>query len=259
MANYLIQGSTLTGIADAIRSKTSGSSPILTENMASAIMGISGGSSDAPFSQPYTQTKIVDNSTLAQTFTFSEDYHNYQMLKVVIYNSSQNVYETQFLLPEGIDKAFEYSSGKFCVNQHTPTYSNQYASYVIQGNNLTWKRNANRNVNIYEIYGITFSATLTLDVIYSRDEAVSNSTVTPTPPTGKTFWDYDAIMYMYCSTDNNVTSFAKFWITKPAFSLYGNEGYSVMLYKYNSQAMILFTPTSLGTFPYFYVVGLKFT
>ena len=40
MAEYLIQGETLTGIADAIRSKTGGTDPIAPEDMATRIAGI---------------------------------------------------------------------------------------------------------------------------------------------------------------------------------------------------------------------------
>ena len=43
MAEYLIQDSTLTEIADAIREKTGSTSSIRTENMASMIRGISSG------------------------------------------------------------------------------------------------------------------------------------------------------------------------------------------------------------------------
>ena len=42
MAEYLIQDTTLTAIADAIRSKTGGTEAILPENMAAAITGLSG-------------------------------------------------------------------------------------------------------------------------------------------------------------------------------------------------------------------------
>lgn len=43
MADYLIKGETLTGIADAIRSKTGSSAPVAVSSMASQIAGITGG------------------------------------------------------------------------------------------------------------------------------------------------------------------------------------------------------------------------
>ena len=46
MMDYIIKGTTLTDIADAIRSKNGTTSPILTEKMADAIRDISGGNAD---------------------------------------------------------------------------------------------------------------------------------------------------------------------------------------------------------------------
>ena len=43
MPGYLIQGETLTGIADAIRGKTGGIDPILVSDMAGEISAIEGG------------------------------------------------------------------------------------------------------------------------------------------------------------------------------------------------------------------------
>ena len=54
MAEYIIQGQTLTDIADAIRTKDGSSAPILTEDMASAIIAI-------PSGNPNTQQTIVGN------------------------------------------------------------------------------------------------------------------------------------------------------------------------------------------------------
>ena len=48
MSEYLIQSETLTGIADAIRGKTGGSSPISVSNMASEISGIASGGLKQP-------------------------------------------------------------------------------------------------------------------------------------------------------------------------------------------------------------------
>lgn len=46
MAEYLIQDTTLTGIADAIREKTGGSGTIAVNDMASTIRSIAGGVED---------------------------------------------------------------------------------------------------------------------------------------------------------------------------------------------------------------------
>lgn len=211
------------------------------------------------FMPTWTETKLVDNTSFASAITFSEDYHNYQMLRFVIYNSSTQIYDSIFVLPSGIDKAFTYSSNKFCLNQQITGYTNQYVTYQ-EDSLLEWSRTGNRNCNVYEVYGMTFTnATMTTEVIYSRD-AVASTNVTPTPPTGKTFFDYDAIIYMCCTTDTNITHFCKWWITKPKMSLFTDSvGYGIPLFAYNAGKPVIFTETSIGTYGFFYVVGLNFT
>lgn len=62
MSNYLIDDVTLTDIADAIRSKTGGSTPILTENMPSEIAGISGGGC------------VIDGESISEELSFGSAY-----------------------------------------------------------------------------------------------------------------------------------------------------------------------------------------
>lgn len=259
MASYSIQDTTLTAIANAIRTKDGTSSPIATEDMATKILAIPTSSGGGTLTPEYTEEKIADNSGLSTTITFTKDYHNYQMLRVVLYNSNRKKYESQFIVPEGIDKSFLYSTNHFAVNQlDDDSYTNQYATYD-ETSALVWTRSARRNVDIYEIYGMTFvKTTLTKTVLYSRDAAVSSSNVTPEPPSGKTFFDYDAIMYMTCSSDVQVTRFAKHWFAPQICSM---NPQSVLTYHstYNGGSGVVLTPSSIGSKTYFYVVGLKFT
>lgn len=68
MTDYLIQGETLTGIADAIRGKTGGSEPIATTDMASKIDGITSGGLDLE-----SDINFVDyDGTLLYTYSFDE-------------------------------------------------------------------------------------------------------------------------------------------------------------------------------------------
>lgn len=59
MADYLIQDSTLTDIADAIRAKDGSSAPILTEDMADAIAAIPSGGGD-----PYEKAREILTKTI---------------------------------------------------------------------------------------------------------------------------------------------------------------------------------------------------
>lgn len=260
MASYVIQDTTLTDIADAIREKDGGTDPILTENMASRILAIPTGGGGGVITPEYTEEQILNNSSLASSFTFSKDYHNYEMLRVVLYNSSNQHYESQFIVAEGIDLSKTYSSNRINFNMmETAMSSNQYVAYTISGTNgLTWTRYGQRNVNVYAVYGMSFTnCTLTKTFIYSKG-SISSSNVTPTPPESKTFFDFDAIMYMSCSGASDETQFARDWYTRDMVSMYG-EMYVRRFIKYNNAFITTVTPTSIGSQPYFYVVGLNFT
>lgn len=66
MAKYSIEDTTLTNIADAIRTKTGNSDSIMVQDMASEIAGIKG--------EPTLQTKTVTPSTSSQTITPDSGY-----------------------------------------------------------------------------------------------------------------------------------------------------------------------------------------
>lgn len=66
MSNYLIQGETLTNIANAIRTKTGKTDSIATENMATEISGIA----DYPLYQGAV-ADVFSNATLAELSTYT--------------------------------------------------------------------------------------------------------------------------------------------------------------------------------------------
>lgn len=261
MASYIIQDTTLTGIANAIRTKDGTSDPIATEDMADHILAIPTGGGGGTITPEYTEELIADNSSLADSFTFSEDYHNYEMLRVVLYNTSNQHYESQFIVPEGIDQAKTYSSNKINFNMmEEATNSNQYVAYTISSDTagLTWSRYGRRNVTLYAVYGMSFTnVTLTKTIIYSRG-AIGATSVTPAPPETKTFFDFDAIVYMSCTANADETQFARDWYMKDVVSMY-NEMYFRRFIRYNNIFYVTITPTSIGTQSYFYVVGLNFS
>ena len=70
MAEYKIQDTTLTAIANSIRAKTGGSSPILTENMSSEINGITTPSLEGtaiPVGEPVERIYFNTNLTIEET------------------------------------------------------------------------------------------------------------------------------------------------------------------------------------------------
>ena len=73
MAEYLIQGETLTGIADAIRGKTGGTEPVAVSDMAAQIEGIEAGGGDDVLNALIdgSITEISSNATSIGNFAFS--------------------------------------------------------------------------------------------------------------------------------------------------------------------------------------------
>lgn len=259
--DYLIKEGTLTDIANAIRDKTGSSSSIKVSDFASEIESISGGGGgggpSGSFIPTYTETKIMDNSAVStSTITFTEDYHNYPLLKVILYNITNNRYTTQYIVPEGADKAFVYSANKLNFNESIDySISNQYCTYQ-RNSNTEWQRVAYRSMVIYEVYGITFTnCTFQLEEIYSRG-GYSSTQVTPEPLPGTTFFDYDALIYMSCTGDNTETQFAPYFYYIPSFAI-DRLGKPNIFYKYNQYLLKGISPTSIGTERYFYVAGIK--
>ncbi|MBO7452013.1 MAG: hypothetical protein J6U54_16840 [Clostridiales bacterium] len=258
MANYIIQDTTLTGIANAIRVKDGTSEPILTEDMPTRILAIPSGGGGGMVVPEFVEEKIVDNTDGSGTITFTKDYHNYDMLRVKLKATAYSPqYEDQYCIPDGIDSAFTYSSNTINFNAMGgyPS-SNQYCCYSQNG--LVWTRTNYRNVNIYEVYGMKFTGPFTKTTIYER-KAIANSYVTPTPPAEKTFFDFDAIIYMTCHSNSTETQFGQQLFVKPIVSLIG-EKYYAKVTEYNTyRPPLLVTPTSIGSEKYFYVAGLNFT
>ena len=103
-----------------------------------------------------------------------------------------------------------------------------------------------------------FTGPFTKTTIYER-KAIANSYVTPTPPAEKTFFDFDAIIYMTCHSNSTETQFGQQLFVKPIVSLIG-EKYYAKVTEYNTyRPPLLVTPTSIGSEKYFYVAGLNFT
>ena len=73
MAEYLIQGETLTGIADAIRGKTGGTDPVAVSDMAAAIRAIQAGGSTPAAPVGHKNVNFYDyDGTLVASYTLEE-------------------------------------------------------------------------------------------------------------------------------------------------------------------------------------------
>lgn len=70
MSEYLIQDTTLTGIADAIRGKTGGTDPVAVSDMAAQIAGIQAGGGDIDALIERSITEISSNATSIGEYAF---------------------------------------------------------------------------------------------------------------------------------------------------------------------------------------------
>lgn len=151
--------------------------------------GGGGGSTDPVFES----VKICDNSTLASSLTFIDDFTNYEFLKFVIYNSSSQLYTEIITTPEMVTNAFTYSNNLLNLNEAN---NDQYCCYN-KVSNTSWTRYGRRNCDIYEVYGMTCSnKTVTKTTIYNR-QAIGGSSVTITSQTS--LFSYDYLLFGSCT------------------------------------------------------------
>ena len=105
MAEYIIQDSTLTDIADAIRAKDGSSAPILTEDMADAIAAIPSGTTLPLFIKHEAITVTSDRITLetGNARAFAEEFLpdvsgspiGYPTILVLVENTNNSEYAAQ--------------------------------------------------------------------------------------------------------------------------------------------------------------------
>lgn len=96
MAEYLIQDTTLTGIADAIRGKTGGTDPVAVSDMAAQIEGIQAGGGDDVLNALIDRsiTEISSNTTSIGSYAFQNcstlTTANFPAATSIDYNAFQN-------------------------------------------------------------------------------------------------------------------------------------------------------------------------
>ena len=144
MPNYMIEGQTLTDIADAIRAKTGSSDPITGANMASEIENIPSGG-DESYSNELWKSVLSDLTTVytGSSYTLTDlitAYDGGEILKYVripvcntIGGSTPDGYIYIFSdyknAVEGRDSALNGSTGRFILQRHQYT-TNLTASLV---------------------------------------------------------------------------------------------------------------------------------
>lgn len=208
-----------------------------------------------PFVPQFTETKIADNTAHASSFTLTEDYANYDMVKIVWYESA-TVSGFLYTTPDILDEIFAVGVGKLCINKPSTNY---YACYTKSG--LTWTRSNQRVIDVHEIYGVTFTnCTMTATDLYKRGA----STTTKYAVTSQTsLKDYDLFMMASIhATDGSETMPATWLYQYPPENMSGAFSCPVptVLQEYNAndEAFVI-SEYGMTSARYFMVQGIKFT
>lgn len=146
MAKYVIDGSTLTSIADAIREKAGASGVIVPEQMAAVIAGIvSGGGAEMLYGTYTTEAYQGKTVTLGVTFPDKENH-----IIVILPHYSTDTGNYKVIMACAI-----YSGGTFTAGYSIETGSKSTSRNVKEGQRITITDPANGAVTFagYELSG----------------------------------------------------------------------------------------------------------
>lgn len=215
------------------------------------------GNTGGKIAPTFTETVLVDNSALNTSFTFSSDYHNYDFIRIKLYNGSYTRYSYLLTTPSSIDEVFSITS-VLLVNEYN---TNQGCNYSESG--LTWTRTWNRNCNIYEIVGLTCTnATVNETEMY---KATSRSGTAVSITTQEDLMDYEWIIFtVNASATDEVLLCPTMFV--PSASILNADIYENQKSKYdfcawgtNGARTVWIDNHTISADTYAYVVGIKFT
>lgn len=210
---------------------------------------------ETPFVPQFTETLIADNSAHASSFTLAEDYGNYDMVKIVWYESA-TVSGFLYTTPDILDEIFSIGVGKLCINKPSTNY---YICYSKSG--LTWTQTNQRNIYVHEIYGVTFTnCTMTATDLYKRGA----STTTKYAITSQTsLKDYDLFMMSSIHATDGSETMPTTWLYQyPPENM--SDAFSCPVptvlqeYNGNDEAFVI-SEYEMSAARFFMVQGIKFT
>lgn len=229
----------------------------IAKNLIGAINEIAAGGGGGGVTPIFSETVLVDNSSLASSFTFSSDYHNYDFIRFKLYNSSSGAYTYILTTPSSIDAIFDITS-YYALNEF---HSNQYCDY--RQNGLTWTRHGGRNVDVYEVVGLTCTnATVTETEIY---KASTQSGTAVTVTTQENLMDFDWILFSNNDSSNDELLSSQ-TIFVPSRSVYIATGGAKQLFCCQSYNFYGFVDVEvwidnheISAHSFAYIVGIKFS
>lgn len=215
---------------------------------------LAGGGGGGGVTPTFSETVLVDNSSLASSFTFSSDYHNYDFIRFKCYNSTEYVYSYILTTPSSIDAIFSITT-KIKINQYA---TNKYANYTQNG--LTWTKSDSRTFDIVEVVGLVCSNAIVTETEIYKAESRSNNNITIT--TQANLMDFDMIIFVNNSSTSDLIIPCQTIFT-PSKSLYNtniSDGITYVFPSYNSFGSIIkITNHGITEGRFGYIVGIKFT
>ena len=205
----------------------------------------------------FTKTKIVDNASKTSTLSFSEDYHNYDLLLFrCVCSNDGNEFEV-LTTPDIVDEIFDKSvSGSTHSLMFNESGTNHYVGYKYISN-TEWLRFQNRYIDCTEVYGVTCNKTITKTTLYQRGNF--SGTATEITIAGN-FFDYDFILGSTCDGNYDDTVPCDSYINLLGISTLNTLiNFKWVKYGDTSGWLKTLTSTKISSGNYFMVQGIKFT
>ena len=203
-----------------------------------------GGASSPTFSE----TVLADNSSLASSFTLSDDMSNYDFIVLTTKNSSSLLETKTIVTPHILESVFSLTSSRFTLGDIN---TNQYVIYSVASRTFT--RQGSRNLDIIEVKGLNLiGGSITETDIYMAS-SLSSSLVEPTGTGILEDNDYLLLGGNASSRDDIGFGFAP--ISTEDFGIGQVNG---ELNYYNGSRGVVITDTKASSGNYLYIVGIKF-
>lgn len=206
----------------------------------------------------FTKTKIVDNASKTSTLSFSEDYHNYDLLlfRCVCSNESNKLSE-YLTTPDIIDEIFTIAvSGSLHVIQFNENGNNHYVEYNFVSN-TEWTKGDSRYLDCIEVYGITCNKTITATTIYQRGSLGSTDVEITSQDS---LFQYDLILGAMSSASYDEVKVCDSYINLMGDITSISEQIQFSWNKYSQSLSSRFlTEHKMTSAVYFMVQGIKFT
>ena len=195
--------------------------------------------------------KILDNPTGESSFTLTDDYHNYDLLQIKLYNDSYTKTTYIYTTPITIDKCRAISSDN--VVNFNELNNIQYISMKIT-DNINWARYSSRNCVITEINGMNCTNLTCTEYEIFTASGRSSSNVDITPSSELSFYDYIFFSMNSSGIDE----------IQPSLFIYSRNDLietpvTFAVNPYNSMQSIAISDFYISPARFAYVAGIKFT